>query len=101
MLQPTKPEHHHCQACALEPGDCDYHAHWTTEASPTETRTSGAYTLQREKPLWWEAPVPQLEKSQSGNKDPAQPKMNEVIKNLKSKNSGLELGNQLLLLFSH
>ena len=75
----TKPMCHNYWACALEPGSRNYWAHEAT----AEARAP------QEKPPQWEACAPQLEsspcylqleKSPSTSEDPAQPKINKIIK---------------------
>ena len=74
----TKPVHHNYWACALEPGNCSYWAQVPQLLKPACPR---ACTLQQKKPPHWEACTTQLEKSLHNNQDPAQPKINEIIKN--------------------
>ena len=50
MHRATKPGHHNYWACSLEPGSCDYWGHMLQLLKPS---------LHSEKPLQWEACVPQ------------------------------------------
>ena len=45
--------------------------------SPKKEKPKRSSLPQQEKPLQWDSPVPQLEKSLGNNKDPAQPKVNK------------------------
>ena len=74
----TKPVHHNCCACALEPGS---HNYWALKLQLLKSERP-----QQEKPPQWEARAwqlesgpssQQLEKSPCGHKDSAQPKINK------------------------
>ena len=84
----TKPMHHNCWACTLEPEP----QLLNTRATTTEAHTPRAHALQQEKPLQWEALTLQRRvaparrnqrKPVHSNKDPMQPKIKYKIINLK------------------
>ena len=83
----TKPVHHNYWACVLESRSCNCWAHVSQLLKPERHRACAPQS-----PLQWEAFKLQLEKNPHSNKDPAQPKINKIIK---KKNTWIEYrGNQ-------
>ena len=74
----AKPMCHNYWACTLAPGNCNY---WAQKPQLLKPACPRACALQQEKPPHWEAHISQLEKSLPNNQDPAQPKINKIIKN--------------------
>ena len=62
---------------ATKPGSCNYWAYVLQLLKPEHPRTCAQ---QQEKPLQWEARIPQPEKSPRSNKDPVQPKIKIINK---------------------
>ena len=85
-LRATRPLSHDYWACALEPVNSNY---WVPMPELLKLMHPRACVPQQEKPPWWAACAPQLEssthslwleQSPCSDDDPAQPKINYVLK---------------------